>query len=58
MRRTGYDQIGHKFMGGKCNLADKTYFKGSKINTYLIEYFTKTLVKKEVKLIQTCWSCC
>ena len=34
--------------GSRCNSKDKTASTGSKTNTDLIEYFPKTLVKKEV----------
>ena len=49
MSRTGYGQIGHKLKGDKFNSKDKLASKGSKINTDLIEYVPKTLVKKGVR---------
>ena len=49
MGRTGHGQIGRKLKGSRCNTREQTYSKGSKITTYLIEYFPKTLMKKEVR---------
>ena len=46
---TGHGQISQKFKGERCNSAEKTASRGNKINTNLIEYATKRLVKKEVK---------
>ena len=46
MVQTVHGQIGRKLKEDNCNSKDKTYFKGSKINTDLIEYVPKTIVKK------------
>ena len=46
MGQTGHGQIGRKFKGARCSSADKTASKGGNINIGLIEYFTKTLLKK------------
>ena len=50
--------IGCKFMGARCNSADKKNSKGSKINTNLKIYVSKTVSKKEVRKTLTCWYCC
>ena len=47
MSQTGHDQIGWKFKGEKWNISNKTASKRIKINIYLIEYVTKTLVKNK-----------
>ena len=46
MGETGHDQIGRNLKGDKCTSKDKPDYKANKINTDLIEYVTKTLVKK------------
>ena len=48
MGRTGHVQIGRKLKGDKCNPKEKPASKVSNINTDLIEYVPKTLVKKEL----------
>ena len=47
--RFGHGIIGSNLKEARCNSADKTAYKGSKINTDFIEYVPKTLMKKEVK---------
>ena len=46
MGKTVHGQIGRKFKGTRYNPADKTAYRASNINTGLIEYLLKTLVKK------------
>ena len=46
MGLTGHGKIGCKLKGTCCNSKNKTASKGSKINTDLIEYVTKKMVKK------------
>ena len=48
MGQTGHVKIGHNLKGDMCTSKDKLDSIGSKINTDLIEYVPKTLVKKEV----------
>ena len=43
---TSHGKIGCKLKEGRYNLEDKTNSKGININFNLIEYVTKTLVKK------------
>ena len=47
MGQTGHGQIGSKLTVESCNSKYKTSFKGSKINTDLIPYVTKTLLKNK-----------
>ena len=47
MGRTGHGQIGRKLKGERYNSKYQTDYKGSNINTELIEYVPKTLVKKK-----------
>ena len=49
MDQTVHGQVSCKLKGERCNPKYKTASKYSKINTYLIEYFPKTLAKREVK---------
>ena len=46
MGQTGHVKIGHNLKGDMCTSKDKLDSIGSKINTDLIEYVPKTLVKK------------
>ena len=46
MGQTGYGQISRNFKGEMRNPAGKTDSKVINMNTNLIEYVTKTLVKK------------
>ena len=45
MGQTGHGKIGLKLKGERCNRENKTASKGSNINTDLIEYVPKTLLK-------------
>ena len=49
MGQTGHVKIGHNLKGDMCTSKDKLDSIVSKINTDLIEYVPKTLVKKEVR---------
>ena len=53
MGQTGRGCIGFKLKVGRYNSVGKIYSQVININTNLIEYSPKTLVKKEVKN-QTC----
>ena len=57
MGQTGHGQINRKLKGVKWNSKLITASKGNNINTDLIEYFSKTLVKKKWEKIQTCSYC-
>ena len=50
--------IGPKLKDGRRNTAENIASWVINMNTHLIEYVTKTLVKKSVRKIQTRWSCC
>ena len=49
MGRTGHGIIGHELKRRRQNSTGKTDYKGNNINTDLIQYVTKTLVKKKVR---------
>ena len=46
--QTGHGQIDRKFNGYMWHLEDKIASQVSKINNYLIQYVTKTVLTKEI----------